>query len=118
MSNHSHSQVPHSTATTLIDSTVQAFDGGPFDTSIPEGLSLINDWLRSLKTSEAENIANKLQELRDELQNPLLDNRKLREILLALSQQTEHWLPEAGGEFPARLKTLAESLRNFANQIA
>lgn len=113
-----HSQVPHATATTLIDSTVEAFDGGPLKTSPQEGTSLIDDWMRSLKTSEADNIADTLDKLRDALKGPLVDNLHIKNILFGLAEQTERWIPEAGGEFPARLKTLAESLRNFGRQLA
>jgi len=113
-----HSQVPHSRATTLIDSTVQSFDGGPLDISTQEGISLIDDWMKSLKTSEASNIADTLQKLKDALKGPIIDNKHVRDLLNGLADQTERWLPQAGGEFPARLKTLADSLRNFGSQLA
>jgi len=113
-----HSQVPHTNATTLIDATIESFDGGPLKTSPQEGLSLINDWLRSLKTSEADNIARTLDKLKEALQSPLIDNGHIRDILLGLAQQTEQWVPQAGGEFPVRLDTLVTSLRTFANQLA
>jgi hypothetical protein len=113
-----HSQAPHANATTLIDSTIEAFDGGPFNTSIQEGFSLINDWLRSLKTSEADNVATTLQKFKTALEGPLIDNAHVRDLLFGLADQTDRWAVQAGGEFPARLDTLATALRNFGNQIA
>jgi hypothetical protein len=113
-----HSQVAHTQATVLIDSTVQSFDGGPLTISTQEGISLIDDWLRSLKTSEADNIANTLQKLKEALQGPIIDNGHVRDILFGLAEQTERWVGQAGGEFPIRLDTLAVALRNFGNQLA
>ncbi|WP_128545800.1 hypothetical protein [Larkinella soli] len=113
-----HSQAPHANAVTLIDSTMQSFDGGPLSISSQEGLSLINDWLHSLKTSEADNIAGTLQKLKAALQEPMIDNVHVKNILLGLAEQTERWVPQAGGEFPARLQNLATALRNFGNQLA
>ncbi|MFD1140713.1 hypothetical protein ACFQ4C_06325 [Larkinella insperata] len=115
---HQHSQAPHSNTTTLIDVTMESFDGGPLKTTPQEGLSLINDWLRSLKTSEADNVADTLQKLKTALEAPLIDNVHIRSILLGLAEQAEQWAGKAGGEFPARLNSLAVALRNFGNQLA
>ncbi|MGV3558309.1 hypothetical protein [Larkinella arboricola] len=115
---HQHSQAPHSNTTTLIDATMEAFDGGPLKTTPQEGLSLIGDWLRSLKTSEADNVANTLQKLRTALEGPMIDNIHVRSILLGLAEQSEQWAAKAGGEYPARLNSLAVALRNFGNQLA
>ncbi|MGA0559549.1 hypothetical protein ACO2Q8_23015 [Larkinella sp. VNQ87] len=115
---HQQSQTPHSNATTLIDATVEAFDGGPLKTTPQEGLSLINDWLRSLKTSEADNVASTLQKLKTALEGPQIDNIHVRSILFGLAEQSEIWAAKAGGEFPVRLDSLAVALRNFGNQLA
>lgn len=113
-----HSQAPHANATTLIDATVGTFDGGPFNTSTLEGISLINDWLHSLKTSEASNVANTLQKLKTALESPMIDNAHVRDLLFGLADQADRWATQAGGEYPVRLESLAVALRNFGNQLA
>ncbi|GAB3261064.1 hypothetical protein GCM10027347_25850 [Larkinella harenae] len=115
---HQHSQVPHATAKTLIDATMESFDGGPLQTSPQDGISLIDDWLRSLKTSEADNVANTLQKLKTALESPQFDNVHLRSLLFGLAEQAEQWAGKADGEFPDRLDSLAVALRNFGNQLA
>ncbi|HEX9956585.1 MAG TPA: hypothetical protein VGA96_05000 [Fibrella sp.] len=113
-----HSQSSGSSAYTLIDATIEAFDQGQA-ASIQEGLSLITDWFSSLKTDHnAHKLMQPLQELQAELQSGSPSNKKLHDIFLILADETDTISTSAGGDLPSRLHTLSTSLRNFAGQLS
>ncbi|WP_375443402.1 hypothetical protein [uncultured Fibrella sp.] len=113
-----HSQSSGSSASTLIDATIEAFDQGQA-ASPQEGLSLITDWFSSLKSDHnASKMIQPLQELQAELQSGSPSNQKLHDLLLNLADQTDALGTSAGGDLPSRLNTLSTSLRNFAGQLS
>ncbi|ARK10341.1 hypothetical protein [Fibrivirga algicola] len=113
-----HSQSSGSSASTLIDATIEAFDQGQA-ASPQEGLSLITDWFSSLKSDHAASkMIQPLQELQTELQSGSPSNQKLHDLLLNLADQTETLGETAAGDLPSRLATLSTSLRNFAGQLS
>jgi hypothetical protein len=115
---HQHSQSSGSSASTLIDATIEAFDQGQA-ASPQEGLSLITDWFSSLKsTTETADLIEPLNLLRDELQGGTPNNAKLKSILEDLADRTEQLADSAGGDFTSRLTTLAQALRNFSSQLS
>jgi hypothetical protein len=115
---HQHSQTGGSSATTLIDATIEAFDQGQA-ASPQEGLSLITDWYSSLKSDHnASNLIRPLQELEDELKNGQPSNQKLQSLLNELADQTEILGQTTSGDLPSRLSTLTVALRNFASQLS
>lgn len=59
-----------------------------------------------------------LQELQKELQSGSPSNTKLKAILDELATETERLAPNADGDFPSRLQTLAQALRNFSSQLS
>ncbi len=112
-----HSQTGGSSATTLLDATLEAFDQGQA-ASPQEGLSLITDWFSSIKNDhKANSLVGPLKELQAELQGTP-SNAKLKSILEDLANQTETIAADADGDFPSRLQTLAQALRNFAGQLS
>ncbi len=114
---HQHSQTGGSSATTLLDATIEAFDQGQA-ASPQEGLSLITDWFSSLKSDHKANaLVEPLKELQAELQGTP-SNAKLKSILKGLADQTEALADDADGDFTSRLQTLAQALRNFAGQLS
>ena len=113
-----HSQSSGSSASTLIDATIEAFDQGKA-ASPQEGLSLITDWFSSLKSDHsASKMIEPLKELQSELQSGSPSNQKLHDLLLDLADQTEGFTQSAGGDLPSRLSTLSTALRNFAGQLS
>ncbi len=113
-----HSQTGGSSALTLIDATIEAFDQGQA-ASPQEGLSLITDWFSSLKSDHAASkMIQPLQDLQSELQSGSPSNQKLHDLLLDLAGQTEEAGQSAAGDLPSRLSTLAQALRNFAGQLS
>lgn len=113
-----HSQTSGSSATTLIDATIEAFDQGK-SASPQEGLSLITDWYSSLKSDHnASNLVKPLKELEDELKEGSPSNEKIRDLLTELADQTEVLGQTAAGDLPSRLSTLTVALRNFASQLS
>ncbi|MBO0937723.1 hypothetical protein J2I47_14285 [Fibrella sp. HMF5335] len=113
-----HSQTSGSSASTLIDATIEAFDQGQA-ASPQEGLSLITDWFSSLKSDHnASKMIQPLQELQSELQSGSPSNQKLHDLLLDLADQTETIGQSAAGDLPSRLNTLGQALRNFASQLS
>jgi hypothetical protein len=113
-----HSQSSGSSASTLIDATIEAFDQGQA-ASPQEGLSLITDWFSSLKTDHtAHDLIQPLKELQSELQSGAPSNQKLHDLFLRLADQTETISESASGDLPSRLTTLSTSLRNFAGQLS
>ncbi|WP_345241256.1 hypothetical protein [Nibrella saemangeumensis] len=116
---HQHTQSAGTTATTLIDETIKAFDPGANAATPQEGLSLINDWFSSLKTQPlAEDMVDIMRELREELQGGMPDNKRLRSLLESLADQTDKIAPQTGGDYPSRLTSLSTALRNFAGQLS
>lgn len=112
-----HSQTGGSSATTLLDATIEAFDQGKA-ASPQEGLSLITDWFSSLKSDHKANVlVEPLKELQAELQGTP-SNAKLKSILEGLADQTAALAGDADGDFTSRLRTLAQALRNFAGQLS
>lgn len=113
-----HSQTSGSSATTLLDATVEAFDQGKAATP-QEGLSLITDWFSSLKNNhQARPIVEPLKDLQAELQSGTPSNQRLHDLFLQLAEQTEQLANEAQGDLPSRLTTLAQAFRNFAGQLS
>ena len=115
---HQHSQSSGSSATTLIDATVEAMFQGQA-ASPQEGLSLITDWFSSVKNNkQASAVMQPLTELQEELQSGKPSNSKLADLLTQLADITEDAADTADGDFPSRLQTLATALRNFAGQLS
>lgn len=113
-----HTQTAGSSATTLIDATVMAFDQGQA-ASPQEGMSLITDWFSSIKNNHiAHDVMEPLTKLRDELQTGAPNNLTLQRLLTQLADMTETLAPRAEGDMVSRLTTLATALRNFAGQLS
>lgn len=113
-----HSQTTGSSASTLLDATVAAFDQGQA-ASPQEGMSLITDWFSSIKNNHiASDVMEPLSQLRDELQTGAPNNQRLSQLLNQLADQTETLAPKAEGDMESRLQTLAIALRNFAGQLS
>ena len=87
-----HSQTSGSTATTLIDETIRAFDQGQ--------------------------AASPQEGMRDELQTGAPNPSKLQQLLNQLADQTETLAQGTDGDLPSRLTTLSTALRNFAGQFS
>lgn len=113
-----HSQTSGSSATTLIDDTIRAFDQGQA-ASPQEGMSLITDWFSSIKNNHiAGDIMEPLSQLRNELVGGAPNAQRLQQLLNQLADQTEHLATKGDGDVPSRLTTLSTALRNFAGQFS
>lgn len=113
-----HSSSSGSSATTLIDDTIRAFDQGQA-ASPQEGMSLITDWFSSVKNNHiASDIMEPLTQLRNELQGGAPDATRLKKLLIQLADMTEQLASKGDGDVPSRLTTLATALRNFAGQFS
>ncbi|GAB3641632.1 hypothetical protein [Spirosoma arcticum] len=113
-----HSSSSGSSATTLLDATVAAFDQGQA-ASPQEGMSLITDWFSSIKNNhQTGDLMEPLTKLRNELQTGAPDNQKLHTLLNELADLTDEAAPKAEGDLQSRLETLATALRNFAGQLS
>lgn len=113
-----HSQTTGSSASTLLDATVAAFDQGQA-ASPQEGMSLITDWFSSIKNNHiAGDVMEPLSQLRNELQTGAPDNQRLSQLLIQLADLTTNLAPRAEGDMESRLQTLATALRNFAGQLS
>ena len=113
-----HSSTSGSSATTLLDATVAAFDQGQA-ASPQEGMSLITDWFSSIKSNhQTSDIMEPLTQLHAELQTGAPDNGKLKKLMNQLADLTDQSAPKADGDVRSRLETLATALRNFAGQLS
>lgn len=113
-----HSQTSGSSALTLIDATVEAFDQGQA-ASPQEGMSLLTDWFSSVKSDKkTEDLMEPMQALHDELQSGSPDSSKLVQLLHQLADLTETKTNQVDGDISSRLKTLSTALRNFAGQLS
>ncbi|MCY7358889.1 MAG: hypothetical protein LH609_15810 [Rudanella sp.] len=113
-----HTQSGGSSALTLIDATIEAFDQG--QTASPqEGMSLLTDWFSSVKSDKrTEDLIEPMQQLRDELQTGSPSNTKLVQLLNQLADSTQGKANQVDSELQSRLTTLATALRNFAGQLS
>ncbi|WP_338875223.1 hypothetical protein WBJ53_06325 [Spirosoma sp. SC4-14] len=112
-----HSQTTGSSATTLLDATVAAFDQGQA-VSPQEGMSLITDWFSSIKNNHlTTDLVEPLMALHDELQSDQPNPKRLQQLLNELADKTDKATPKAEGDLQSRLQTLSTALRNFAGQI-
>lgn len=115
---HQHSQTAGSSATTLIDDTIRAFDQGQA-ASPQEGMSLITDWYSSIKNNHLTgDLMEPLTKLRDELQGGAPNATRLQQLLTQLADQTGQLAAKTEGDLPSRLTTLSTALRNFAGQFS
>ncbi len=113
-----HTQSAGSSALTLIDATIEAFDQGQA-ASPQEGMSLLTDWFSSVKSDKkTEDLMEPMQELRDELQSGSPNSAKLVQLLNQLANSTESKANQVDSELKSRLTTLATALRNFAGQLS
>jgi|SRR5919199_493327 hypothetical protein len=113
-----HSQTSGSSATTLIDDTIRAFDQGQA-ASPQEGMSLITDWFSSIKNNHiTKDIMEPLTQLRSELEGGAPNAQRLQQLFNQLADQTEALASKGEGDVPSRLTTLSTALRNFAGQFS
>ena len=108
----------------LIEETVDAFDGNIDDTTATDGLSLIDKWLTRLNEAGTENtdtILDILERLRPEIDTAQrynrIDNQRIASLLQELIGQTQKVaaLPEASAE-QEELSQLIATLENLHRQ--
>lgn len=108
----------------LIEETVDTFDGNIDETTATDGLSLIDKWLTRLNEAGTENtdtIADILERLRPEIDTAQrynrIDNQRIASLLQELIEQTQKVaaLPEASAE-QDELSQLIATLENLHRQ--
>lgn len=108
----------------LIEETVDTFDGNIDETTATDGLSLIDKWLTRLNEAGTENtdtIADILERLRPEIDTAQrynrIDNQRIASLLQDLIEQTQKVaaLPEASAE-QDELSQLIATLENLHRQ--
>jgi hypothetical protein len=113
-----HASTGESSALSLIDATIEAFDQGQA-ASPQEGLSLLANWFSSVENDQrTEELIQPLQALRDELEGGSPRNTKLVQLLNQLADMTDSKTSEVDQELQSRLTTLATALRNFSGQLS
>lgn len=108
----------------LIEETVDTFDGNIDETTATDGLSLIDKWLTRLNEAGTENtdtISDILERLRPEIDTAQrynrIDNQRIASLLQELIEQTQKVaaLPEASAE-QDELSQLIATLENLHRQ--
>lgn len=108
----------------LIEETVDTFDGNIDETTATDGLSLIDKWLTRLNDAGTENtdaITDILERLRPEIDTVQrynrTDNQRIASLLQELIEQTQKVaaLPEASAE-QEELSQLIATLENLHRQ--
>ena len=108
----------------LIEETVDTFDGNIDETTATDGLSLIDKWLTRLNEAGTDNtdiIADILERLRPEIDTAQrynrIDNQRIASLLQELIEQTQKVaaLPEASAE-QDELSQLIATLENLHRQ--
>lgn len=108
----------------LIEETVDTFDGNIDETTATDGLSLIDKWLTRLNeagTDNTDTIADILERLRPEIDTAQrynrIDNQRIASLLQELIEQTQKVaaLPEASAE-QEELSQLIATLENLHRQ--
>jgi len=112
--------------TSLIEQTVNTFDGGIGETTAVDGLSIIDQWLNRLDVAgdeDTDDIADTLESLRAEVhtaqQYNRPDNQRIATILQDLIDQTRKVAAsaEASAE-QTELSQLIATLENLHRQVA
>ena len=110
----------------LIDQTVNTFDGGINETTTADGLSLIDKWLNRLDEvgdDVTDDIADTLEQLRPEIDTAQrynrIDNQRIADLLADLIEQTRNVAAtaEASAE-QTELSQLVATLENLHRQIS
>ena len=102
----------------LIDSTIEALDGGESSVTPEDGASLIKDWITALEKEESlSTVADELQELHDQLTGKEPDGKKIGMLLKKLGDQTAKAAKDVDGDQQESLKSLAESLKEFSKEL-
>ena len=110
----------------LIEETVNTFDGNIDETTATDGLSLIDKWLTRLDQvgdDITDDIADTLERLRPEIDTAQrynrIDNQRIADLLQELIDQTRHvaTLPESSAE-QIELSQLIAVLENLHRQAA
>lgn len=108
----------------LIEETVDTFDGNIDETTATDGLSLIDKWLTRLNDAGTENtdtITDILERLRPEIDTAQrynrIDNQRIASLLQELIEQTQKVaaLPESSAE-QDELSQLIATLENLHRQ--
>ncbi len=92
----------------------------PSTASPADGVQLINGWLTVIEgNANTERIANKLKELRGQLQFAKPDPERIRELLMTLADHTSQLTQGSNMQEQAvnKLENVATSLRLFAEQL-
>lgn len=102
----------------LIESTIDTLDGGSDSIEPKDGASLINDWIKALRKEEiVHDMADKLQELHDELTEQSSDRKKISHLLEKLSVQTSRTARRVNSNYRNSLEDLADSLKEFSKEL-
>ncbi|WP_234735217.1 hypothetical protein [Tellurirhabdus bombi] len=108
------------TQISLINSTVETFNGNVTSVSAQDGISLIDNWVAALHSGDESTnpIANTLSELKMQLQAGNPNSEQIDVLLQELADQTEQIAPSADESVTPHLRELAQSLRGFSDLIA
>jgi|GEM_PF-5976174 len=113
----------HDQTTDLLDQTVATLSNGSITVAANEGTNLIEHWVQVLQESEntrMQDIAGKLQQLREALDNPSPHSENIHGLLHELAEAVTIFSGDTGseGEITTQLQSLATALRNTGNQIS
>jgi uncharacterized phage infection (PIP) family protein YhgE len=108
------------TQTSLINSTVETFNGSAATVSAQDGISLIDNWISALHSGDESTnpVANTLSELKMQLQAGNPNSGQIETLLRELADQTEQVADSANEQVTPHLRELAQSLRAFGDLLA
>ena len=106
-------------ATSLINQTVNTFNGGAETVSATDGISLIENWISALHSGDESTnpIAQTLSELRMQLQGGTPNVGQIQDILGELNTQIREMAKTVDGGEQMSLVELSEALTGFGERL-
>lgn len=107
--------------TALLQTTIEAAEGGLTSLPAATALDVIGQWqttLRGANQPALTEIANDLQALEQQLQASPINGNEIGQILTRMGQRTTAVAPQAEGATVERLQRLGELLTQAGNQLS
>lgn len=107
-------------ASNLITTTINAFNGNSTTISPMDGISLIDSWVSTLRSTgqETNPVVGGLGDLKTELQSGNPDGTRIGQLINELADQLKAAADSAETDVQNRLNALVEALQGFSRQLS
>ncbi|MFD1140716.1 hypothetical protein ACFQ4C_06340 [Larkinella insperata] len=110
----------HSTATDLLDKTIDSLTQGPVDSANDTNSNLLDQWIGILNEGEnTRDMAGKLSQLKEAAAQSSPDSATIHGLMNEIADDLQQFSSEVGpeGEIPYQLQGLATALRSASEGL-